>query len=841
LIRYLLVSAVLLFVVSVAHAKEPASPASSPTATSASASISPSHKPFETQKRTPWNTSRVVGSPDPPPPYVLRRAFPNLKFDEPLELQIAPGGKFWIVAERKGKIYTFADDPATDKKHLLLDVGHTVYGVVLHPKFAENGYLYVAEVPDLSQPYLADGSRVARYKLTQFDPPVADPKSQTIILKWPSGGHNGGCLRFGPDGYLYLATGDGSGIADQWETGQDLSDLLGAILRIDVDRPSRDGAAGDRPYSIPPDNPFVGRDGAVGPRRDGGKQLGARPENYAYGLRQAWKFNFDPATGDLWAGEVGQDLWDMVLKIEKGGNYGWSIVEGTHPFRPQRKPGPTPILPPVIEHPHSEYRSITGGYVYRGSRLPELRGTYIYGDYDTGRVAALRYDATQPPKQRLTEQRELADTQLRIVAFGENQAGEIYALDFIDGTLHELAPAPPQTAAAPSGSAATTPGNAAPSGSAATTPGNTAPSGSAATTPGNAAPSGSAATTPGNAVPPFPRKLSETGLFASTKDLIPADGLIPYSVNAELWSDGASKQRFLAVPGDGRIEFETVTYPQPAPGSEPGWRFPDGTVLVKTFFLDGVQAAGSGTPARRRLETRLLHVERVHGSEEVGDQVWRGYTYVWNDDQTDAELCDKNGLDREFTIADAEAPGGTRTQKWHFPSRTECNVCHTVTAKYALGVNTAQLNREHDYGATSDNQLAVLDRLGLFTNPLTKSPSAMTRLADYHAPHESLDRRARAYLQANCSHCHRKWGGGNAEFQLLHTLPLSEMGAVDTVPGQGTFGLPNPKILVPGDAARSLVLFRMERLGLGRMPHIASNVVDREGTKLIRAWIESLK
>ena len=161
--------------------------------------------------------------------------------------------------------------------------------------------------------------------------------------------------------------GDGSGIADQWETGQDLSDLLGAILRIDVDRTEEKGPDAGRPYSVPRDNPFVGR-------------AGARPENYAYGLRQAWKFSFDPATGDLWTGEIGQDLWESVLRIEKGGNYGWSIQEATHPFRPQRKPGPTPILRPIVEHPHSEFRSITGGYVYRGSRLPELRGAYLYGD-----------------------------------------------------------------------------------------------------------------------------------------------------------------------------------------------------------------------------------------------------------------------------------------------------------------------------------------------------------------------------------------------------------------------------------------------------------------------------
>src|SRR5688500_16686338 len=236
------------------------------------AAASASAGAFDLEKRVPWTTSKVVGSPDPAPPYTLRRAFTKLKFDEPLELQIVPGAARWVVAERNGKIYTFADDPATDRRDLLIDLKRTVYGVVLHPKFAENGYVYVANVPDKSETYKADGSRISRYKVTQFDPPQADPASETVILKWPSGGHNGGCMRFGPDGYLYLSTGDGSGIADQWETGQDLSDLLGAILRIDVDRTSVDLEGGERPYSIPVDNPFVGT-------------VGARPENFAYGLR----------------------------------------------------------------------------------------------------------------------------------------------------------------------------------------------------------------------------------------------------------------------------------------------------------------------------------------------------------------------------------------------------------------------------------------------------------------------------------------------------------------------------------------------------------------------------
>ena len=336
-----------------------------------------------------------------------------------------------------------------------------------------------------------------------------------MILEWPTGGHNGGCIRFGPDGYLYLATGDGSGIADELQTGQKIDDLLGAILRIDVDRPS-----GEKPYSIPGDNPFVNR-------------ADARGEIWSFGHRQIWKFSFDPPNGRLWAGEVGQDLWEMLYLIRRGGNYGWSVQEGSHPFRPERPRGPGDFEKPIVEQPHSDFRSITGGYVCRSDRLPELKGAYLYGDYDTGRVWLLRYDGDADGQVgKVVEHRQLATTQVRLVEFAQDTAGEVYLVDFAGGGLHRLVPVPPATTTAP-----------------------------------------------------FPRKLSETGLFASTKDHTPAKGLIPYSVNAPLWSDGAEKDRFLALPGNSQIEMDAVVYPHGPTYPDRGWRFPDGTVLVKTFSL----------------------------------------------------------------------------------------------------------------------------------------------------------------------------------------------------------------------------------------------------------------
>jgi uncharacterized repeat protein (TIGR03806 family) len=716
--------------------------------------------PFGIDKRVPWTTSKVKGSPEPPPPYRTELAFPKLmKFASPLDLATEPGGNHILVAERYGKIFAFVNDPQTDKADLVIDLKKTIYAITFHPQFAKNHYLYVTYVLDPDKPD-PKGSRVARFEVNK-DTFHADPATEKIILEWPSGGHNGGNLKFGPDGFLYIGTGDGSGIADQLQTGQDISDLLACILRIDVDH-----ADEGKGYRVPKDNPFV-------------ETKGARPEVWAYGIRQPWKMSFDRKTGDHWVGEVGQDLWESVLRIEKGGNYGWSVREGTHPFRPERKVGPTPIQSPVIEHPHTESRSVTGGYVYHGERLKEQVDAYIYGDFDTGRVWALRYDG-----KKVTWKEELARTHLRLVSFGEDNAGEIYLLDFMGGGIHRLVQAPKVTDPAA-----------------------------------------------------FPRKLSETGLFESVKDLKPAAGLIPYSVNAQLWSDGATKERYIALPGNSQIQYNAIEYPQPSPGAPRGWGFPDGTVLVKTFFLE--TEAGNPT-SKRRLETRLLHLQKFEGTEEIGDQFWSGYTYVWNDEQTEATLLEANGLDRTFSIKDAKAAGGKRDQVWHFPSRSECILCHTTPAKYALGVNTLQLNRDHDYGGVVANQIRTWEHLGLFTKPLPDQPEKLPHLVNYDDERAPLDQRARAYLHANCAHCHIKWGGGNAEFQLIATLELKDLGIVNTPPAHGNFDIADARLLVPGAPEKSLIAHRMTRLGLGRMPHVASVKVDERGVKLIDDWIKQL-
>jgi uncharacterized repeat protein (TIGR03806 family) len=740
--------------------------------------------PFGLEKRVPWTTSRVKGSPEPPPPYRTEPAFPKLKFEEPLELASAPGCDRLFVAGRWGKVWSFVNKKDANRADLALhlegkdDEGkprkQVIYSLTLHPKFADNHFLYLTWIPNPDKEGIANGSRVSRFTV-KGDPPVIDRASEKVIFEWPNGGHNGGCLRFGPDGMLYVVTGDGSGIADQLQIGQDLGSVFAKLLRIDVDHP--DPGKG---YSVPKDNPFVNR-------------KGARPEVWAYGLRQLWRYSFDKKTGACWGGEVGQDLWESIYKVQKGGNYGWSVMEGKHPFRPERKKGPTPILTSVVEHGHEAFRSITGGYVYHGKRLPGLRGAYVYGDFDTGRIWVYHEELLKDVEVKTREgykrhkeavgiwDQEIARTTYRIVSWGEDADGELYFLDFTGGRIHQLVKAPPQKQQAK-----------------------------------------------------FPRKLSETGLFASTRDHRPAPGLIPYSVNAQLWGDHTTKERFLAIPGDGRIGFDEIEYPQPSPGAPFGWRFPDGTVLVKTFSIEMER----GNPAsKKRLETRLLHFQQFPGTQEYGDQYWRGYTYVWNDEQTDAELLDEKGLDRILRIKVGDK---VVEQNYRFPSRAECTLCHTNAAKFALGVNTRQMNRDHDYGGKVANQLATLEHIGLFTRPLPKPPGELPRLADYKDESQPVAVRARSYLHSNCSHCHMKWGGGNAEFKLLATIPLKEMGIVNVPPAHGSFDLKDARLVVPGAPERSVLLHRMALTGLGRMPHIGSRVVDERAVRLVHDWIKGL-
>jgi uncharacterized repeat protein (TIGR03806 family) len=697
---------------------------------------------FGIENRVPWNSSRVIGSPDPPPPFLVERAFPKLKFEQPLYLVLEPGSDRFFLVERYGKIRVFRDDSCADKSDVLLALqNREVYSLAFHPDYTHNGFFYLFSNYSKLKP---QKNVISRFHVTHAPGPVCRVDSEQEIISWCSDGHDGGCLAFGPDRFLYISTGDGTSGSDPHETGQDLRDLLAAVLRIDVDHPSF-----GRPYGIPADNPFI-------------QEPGARPEIWAYGLRNPWRFSFDFQTGNLWLGDVGQDLWEMIYLIRRGGNYGWSVMEGSHPFQPRRKRGPTPILPPIAEHHHSESRSIIGGIVYRGTRLVELRGAYIYGDHETGKVWALRYDGA-----KVTWRQGLADTPFKIVAFAEDRKKEQYIIA-LSGEIYQLARSPETRANAR-----------------------------------------------------FPCRLSETGLFSSVPRHEPAPGLISYSVNSPLWSDGASKERYLALPGKTQIGLpEKIEDP---------WDLPEGTVLVKTFSLPLCEGKSTFL---RRIETRLLTRQR---------EQWRGYTYLWNTEQTDADLVAASGTDRPYQVADAKAPRKSRTQMWHYPSRAECMVCHTRAAGFVLGINSLQLNKENRYGKKNDNQLRVFEHLGIFHGKFALPPDNLPHLPDPDDASMDIGARARSYLHANCSHCHVTDGGGNARMELGFLTPIDRMGILGAAPQHETFGIANARLIAAGSPERSLIYDRMARQGHGRMPPLASTVVDEAHLKLLRAWILNLE
>src|SRR6185436_16790277 len=249
----------------------------------------------------------------------------------------------------------------------------------------------------------------------------------------------------------------------------------------------------------------------------------------------------------------------------------------------------------------------------------------------------------------------------------------------------------------------------------------------------------------------------------------------------------------------------------------------DGTVLVKTFSLEG-----------RRIETRLLHLRKLADTQDSRDHFWRGYSYRWNDEQTDAELVDPAGADQTVTV-------GRRTQSWHFPSRSECMHCHSMPAQFVLGVTTLQMNRDVDApGGGKVNQLKELERLGLFRTPLPSPPGDLARLVDYADPSQDLELRARSYLYANCAQCHTRFGGGHSPFQLQANLPLEGTGILDALPVHGALGVADARLLAPGSPERSMLYRRMGLAHAGRMPPLATSIVDEKGVELIGEWIRHL-
>lgn len=357
-------------------------------------------------------------------PVSATRAFENLIFNRPIVVTHAGDGSNRVfVAEQEGVIKVFPNDADVEEASVFLDIDERVIykdnqneegllGFAFHPDFSKNGQLFVYYTTASAE----HTSVVSRFTVSKEDPNKADPDSEQEILRIPQPywNHNGGTIAFGPDGYLYVALGDGGSGNDPDGNGQNLLTLLGSILRIDVDHPA-DGKG----YGIPKDNPFIDREIVVNRR---GKKEPARPEIYAYGLRNVWRMSFDRESGHLWAADVGQNLWEEINIITKGGNYGWNVREARHWFRPDGNDVKSDeMIDPIWEYHHNIGKSITGGHVYRGKAVPELVGKYVYADYVTGLLWALEYDGN-----KAVANYTLTGEKLPVMSFGEDEAGEVY-------------------------------------------------------------------------------------------------------------------------------------------------------------------------------------------------------------------------------------------------------------------------------------------------------------------------------------------------------------------------------------------------------------------------------
>ena len=462
--------------------------------------------------RARWENTRLLGSPDGPPGFRAVRGWPKLTSRSLVTVAPTPDGEWMWFTEQEGgrdgrmRLRRMSARGDGSDAELLMEFDELVYSIAFHPRFAENGHVFLGtNGPLSSRPRF---SRVARYTVRDGKP-AAD--SRAVILEWSSDGHNGAALAFGADGRLFVSSGDGTSHSDVDRVGQDTRNLRSKILRIDVDQASE-----GKPYSVPSDNPFVADERFA-------------PETWAYGLRNPWRLTFDLRSGQLWAGENGQDAWEYARLVRRGENYGWSVYEGAHVFAANRPLGPQPVTFPTIEFSHAEFRSLSGGIVYRGRQFPDLIGAYIFGDFGTGRIWAAKHDGT-----RLEWMRELIDTPFSITHVTADSAGELLVVDYgverlrgIDSGsgIHRLEKAPPLSQ------------------------------------------------------PPseFPRRLSQTGLFSSLAELRPLPGVLPYEVNVPGWHDGAASVHHLALPAGGAVQIRPTK----------SWDLPDGTVLAQTLVLGG--------------------------------------------------------------------------------------------------------------------------------------------------------------------------------------------------------------------------------------------------------------
>jgi glucose/arabinose dehydrogenase len=719
-----------------------------------------------------------------PARFRLVPAFPNITFDDPVSLVEAPGSGHLVVSEREGRLYAFENRSDVRTKLLMLDLSARtqgegdsgLLGVVFHPEFSDRaspnrGYLYVhyafREAPVVGKP--APWETVTRSRLARFtvdiDSLVADPASELVLIDQRDQNvlHQGGGLFFHPaDGFLYLSVGDEGGSRCRYRNCQRIDkDLFSGVLRIDVDQRGaplshpivRQPATGSTAnYFIPNDNPFVGQPGVL-------------EEFYALGLRNPYRMTCDPVDGTVWIGDVGDQGREEIDVLSPGANFQWNVYEGRlRSSGNARAPRLGVWTDPLLELSREQARSIIGGYVYRGRRLPQLSGKYIFADFSRRRIWALPYRVeagrVEPGELELLMAAEFQNAETGITSFGVDGEGEQYLL-----TLGARSSVLKMEAV--------------------------------------------------DAVLNAPRRLSQIGIFRDLSGLEPIDGFVSYSVQSPLWSDGAGKRRWMALP-----EGQAIAYSADRP-----WQFPVGTVFVKHFEM----ALDERKPERLTpLETRLL----VAGA---GGKYY-GLTYKWNADATDAEAV-TDGLSE---VREVIGPDGTaRSLTHYYPGARECLTCHNPQAGHVLGVRAAQLDGPHRVADNAvTNQLTDWAARGLFRDaPDTfDAVAALAPLGDESLP---LQDRVRSYWDANCSMCHGVVSDIRAHWDARYGTPLLAQGVIE---GRSIYGGDNDAtLLIERGSPQRSVLYQRSATGVEglSMPPLRSEP-DSAYLKLLERWINSL-
>ena len=751
--------------------------------------------------------------------YTTQNALGALTFSAPMATANPPGETNRLfVAERSGTIQAVSALSTTPVKTgyfnltSLLLAGETLrtdgengfLSLVLHPNFATNGTFFVYFS-------MASGG-VLHQRLHQVS--VVNPAANTAVIFSHKPlltvldrdtNHNGGDLHFGADGFLYLTLGDEGGGGDNRNNARFINHrndasvqrpgFWGQLLRlaVEVDAKTAPGvfpagalapnahtqnsvafpSAVHGNYRVPADNPFIGYTLWHSVAIPAGT---LRTEIYATGLRNPFRWNFDPPTGRIFIGDVGQGIYEEISIVKKGDDLGWSWREGLHQYFSPPTPATPPAAPnpgdppgtgfsrvdPIYEYDHTNDgngndavisgSSITGGIVYRGNRLTELYGTYIFADYNSGFIAAL----TEQANGTWTGARLATDA--GIVDFGvDPRNGDVIFCDLTGSMVKRLAR------------------------------------------------SGTTGTPP-------PATLSATGAFSNLATLTPNAGLVDYEPNVPFWSDYATKSRWFA------IKNLTDTLGFSANGN---WTLPTGMVWVKHFDIETTRGVAA---TRRKLETRFL----VKTATDI-----YGLSYKWRADQLDADLVAEDGLSELI-------PASSPAQTWRYPSRSECRACHTGVAGFALGFNTRQMNSDHVFGAQTLNQIAAMRDAPPASYFTAGTAPAVTNtlpfLAEAGDTGKSYEFRVRSYLSVNCVHCHQPGGAATGNWDARVTTPTDAANLINGLLVNNG-GVTANRFVVPNNTAHSMGLMRLQGAGGTRMPPIATNETDPVAIQLLTDWI----